>query len=308
MKNIGDISMENEIRNQKTVKQKKRWTHVFIVMATIVVAFSMIIFGLPLSKMFNFEINEMAAAKFSPSYAKVFMFLLLTFLYFVVIYISQRFIHKKPFKLLGFRKPIIHQIFIAFIIGAVINLVPFIIIILTGTNIEFASSIPEGTSILRVIMAYSYFFFVFLTVNSIGEELVFRCYPIEHLLDNRKILPYAIIVVAILFALLHFIVRAPSWSGFFTLSLTSILFSLIYLNWRSIWVLVGIHNGKNFMNLTFSENWEMGGLFTWTGDAMKGIAIYLNIYNYAVPIIAIVILYLMFKRSEIKMTQEITDH
>ncbi|RKZ68506.1 MAG: hypothetical protein DRQ48_08655 [Gammaproteobacteria bacterium] len=273
------------------------WRHVAIVAGTVIVAFSMILIGLPLSKVFGFEINEMAAARFSPSVPKVSLFLALCALYFVVIYLSQRFLHRSPFSALGFRRPMVRQALVAFLVGVAINLVPFLVIILTAQNMVYESSIPEGTALLRVVAAYAYFFLVFLTVNSIGEELVFRCYPIEQFIDDRKTLPWVIVVSAMVFAVLHFIVRAPSWSGFFALSLTSIFYSLVYLNWRSIWVLVGIHNGMNFINLTFSENWEMGGLFTWNGDAMPGLSIYLNVYQYAVPLLAIAFLIYRLRRS-----------
>ncbi|MCP4290792.1 MAG: CPBP family intramembrane metalloprotease [bacterium] len=278
---------------------KKR---ILIVTGTVVVAFSMIIIGLPLSKYLGFEINEMAAAGFSPSTAKVSMFLLLTALYFAVVYSSQRFLHKSPFKVLGFKKPVISHILIAFVIGIVINLVPFVITILTAKNMVYASAIPEGVSLLRVAIGYFFFFFIWLTVNSIGEELVFRSYPIEQFADKPRALPFVVLSAAIVFALLHFIVREPSLNGFFMLSITSIFYSLIYLNWRSIWVLVGIHNGMNFINLTFSENWEMGGLFTWNGEGMAGLDVYLNVYHFAVPIVAIAFLFRRHLRSQSSLT------
>ena len=275
-----------------------------IVAGTMIVAFSMIMIGLPMSKLLNFEIDEMAASGFSPSYAKVSLFLLLTLLYFVIIYLSQRFLHRAPFRLLGFQKPVTRHILIAFACGIAINLVPFAVIILTAKNMVYASSIPADVTLLRVVVAYGFFFCIWLTVNSIGEELVFRCYPIEQFADQPRALPVVIISSAIVFALLHFIVRKPSVTGFFMLSLTSISYSLIYLNWRSIWVLVGIHNGMNFINLTFSENWEMGGLFTWNGDGAVALSTYLNIYHFAVPIVGAAYLYLRYLRT--RAASEIT--
>ena len=289
--------MTAESNNETNVIAPNKWIHLVKVIGTIVVAFSMIMIGLPFSKLLGFEINEMAASRFSPSTPKVTLFLTLTALYFLVIYLAQRYVHRTSFRTLGFQSPMIRQALVAFFIGVTINLIPFIAIILTADNMVYGSTIPEGTSVLRVVVAYAYFFIVFLTVNSIGEELVFRCYPIEQIKDKPRMLSMVIVLVAIIFALVHFIVREPSLNGFFMLSLTSIFYSLIYLNWRSIWVLVGIHNGMNFSNLTFSENWEMGGLFTWNGDAMAGLSVYLDIYHFAVPIIAIVFLYWLFRRS-----------
>jgi membrane protease YdiL (CAAX protease family) len=286
-----------ESNNETNVVDPNKWIHLVKVIGTVVVAFSMIMIGLPISKLAHFEINEMAAARFSPSWPKVALFLGLTVLYFLVIYLSQRFVHKAPFRTLGFKDAMIRQALVAFLIGATINLIPFLVTILTAQNMAYESSVPDGTPLLRVAAAYAYFFFIFLTVNSIGEELVFRCYPIEHFQESPRTLSFVIVLFAVLFALLHFIVREPSWRGFFMLSLTSIFYSLIYLNWRSIWVLVGIHNGMNFVNLTFSENWEMGGLFTWNGDGMVGLSVYLDIYRYAVPVVGIAILFILFRRS-----------
>ncbi len=273
-----------------------KWAHLGKVIGIVVVAFSMILPGLPLSKLMGFEINEMAAARFSPSLPKVTLFLTLAGLYFLVIYLAQRYLHRTSFRTLGFQNLMIRQAIVAFFIGVIINLIPFITIILTADNMVYGSTIPPGTSMLRIVAAYTYFFIVFLNVNSIGEELVFRTYPLEQMMSKPRMLPITIVVLAIMFALLHFIVREPSLNGFFMLSLTSIFYSLIYLNWRSIWVLVGVHNGMNFSNLTFSENWEMGGLFTWNGDAMVGLSVYLNIYHFAVPIVAIVFLYWLYRR------------
>jgi membrane protease YdiL (CAAX protease family) len=289
--------MKTMPEDQTTGKSQNIWIHLLSVSGTVIVAFSMIMIGLPISKLLHFEINEMAAAGFSPSWPKVALFLGLTVLYFLVIYSSQRFIHKAPFRTLGFKNPMIRQALVAFLIGVTLNLIPFLVTILTAQNMVYGSAIPEGTQLLRITAAYAYFFLIFLTVNSIGEELVFRCYPIEHFQAKPRILAAVIVLMAVLFALLHFIVREPSWRGFFILSLTSIFYSLIYLNWRSIWVLVGIHNGMNFVNLTFSENWEMGGLFTWNGEGMAGLSVYLDIYRYAVPLVSIVILYILFRRS-----------
>jgi len=290
--------MQTAPESQTTGKPRNQWIHLLSVSGTVIVAFSMIMIGLPISKLLHFEINEMAAARFSPSWPKVALFLGLTVLYFLVIYSSQRFIHKAPFRALGFQNRMIRQALVAFLIGITINLIPFLVTILTAQNMVYGSAIPEGTPLLRVAAAYAYFFFIFLTVNSIGEELVFRCYPIEHFQDKPRTLFIVIVLVAVLFAVLHFIVREPSWRGFFMLSLTSIFYSLIYLNWRSIWVLVGIHNGMNFINLTFSENWEMGGLFTWNGDGMTGLSVYLDIYRYVLPVVGIALIFYKFRRSQ----------
>lgn len=273
------------------------WPHLLAVSGTVIVAFSMIMFGLPFSKLAGFEINEMAAARFSPSVPKVTLFVGLTLLYFLVIYLSQRFVHRAPFRALGFRETMLKSAIVAFFVGIALNLIPFLVTILTAKNMVYGSAIPDGTSLVRVLAAYAYFFVVFLTVNSIGEELVFRCYPIEHFQSKSRILAVVIVLMAVLFAVLHFIVREPSLHGFFMLSLTSIFYSLIYLNWRSIWVLVGIHNGMNFINLTFSENWEMGGLFTWNGEGMAGLSVYLDIYRFAVPVVGIIILYFRFRQG-----------
>jgi len=289
------VTTESNI--QPSAKPANLWVHLAQVIVTVIAAFSMIMFGLPISKLLNFEISEMAASRFSPSIPKVALFLTLTVMYFLVIYLSQRYVHKAPFRTLGFERPLLKKALVAFLIGVIINLVPFLLIILTAKNMEYGSAVPLGTSLVRVVAAYAYFLLVFLTVNSIGEELVFRTYPIEQFIHRPRILPFIMVLVAILFALLHFIVREPSLSGFFILSLTSIFYSLIYLNWRSIWVLVGIHNGMNFINLTFSENWEMGGLFTWNGDGLPGLSIYIDIYHYAVPIGAIIFLIWLFRRN-----------
>ncbi len=291
--------METQNPSRAADYKASTWKHGLTVAGTMIVAFSTIMLGLPFSKLMGFEINEMAAEHFSPSFAKVSLLLMLALTYFLVVGLSQRYIHKAPFRQLGFAVPVFKHILVAFAIGVAINLVPFLMIVLSAKNMVYASAIPAGTALITVVAAYAFFVLVWLTVNSIGEELIFRCYPLEHFIGRPRLLPYVILCAAIIFALLHFIVRAPSLPAFFSLSLTSIFYSVIYLNWRSIWVLVGIHNGMNFINLTFSENWKMGGLFTWNGDPVPWLGIYVNIYQYTVPIVAIVFLVLRYRRRQL---------
>jgi hypothetical protein len=42
----------------------------------------------------------------------------------------------------------------------------------------------------------------------------------------------------------------------------------------------------------------MGGLFTWNGDGMAGLSVYLDIYGYVVPVVGIAILFYKFRRTQ----------
>jgi membrane protease YdiL (CAAX protease family) len=91
--------------------------------------------------------------------------------------------------------------------------------------------------------------------------------------------------MGLIFTLGHFITRDFDIHYFIGLFGFSYIFSLLYFYSRSIWLVVGVHSGVNWINFTFfGTNWKMGGLYnikistlpSWIYD-YTGIFIYLII-------------------------------
>lgn len=85
-------------------------------------------------------------------------------------------------------------------------------------------------------------FMVFVPA-AVHEELLFRGYPFQKLLAwNRG---YAIVAVALLFAVLHMNNESVSLLGLFNIFLGGILLGLAYERYRRLWFPIGLHLAWN---------------------------------------------------------------
>lgn len=88
------------------------------------------------------------------------------------------------------------------------------------------------------------FFFV-VSINAVNEEIIFRGYVFQLFAERRS--PYAsVLVFSLIFALAHFANPNLSKLGFFNLFLAGVVFSLMYLRTKSLWLGIGFHTGWNF--------------------------------------------------------------
>ncbi|MCU1284806.1 MAG: protease, amino terminal family [Acidobacteriales bacterium] len=93
-----------------------------------------------------------------------------------------------------------------------------------------------------------------LTAAAMLEEVVFRGYPFQRLVDglsavdNAIHLPYgssAIAVLSLLFGAVHLHNPHATWLGAVNTVLIGVLFSIAYLRTRGLWLPFGIHLGWN---------------------------------------------------------------
>jgi membrane protease YdiL (CAAX protease family) len=100
--------------------------------------------------------------------------------------------------------------------------------------------------------------FGLLLLAALNEELVFRAFPLQILIDGIGEWP-AMIVMSVLFGALHISNPNSSILGTFNTILAGILLSLAYVRTRSLWLPYAIHVGWN-LGLGFVLGFALSGL------------------------------------------------
>jgi len=73
-------------------------------------------------------------------------------------------------------------------------------------------------------------------------------------------------ICAALFSMAHFIIEPPDYIHFFYRFSFGLLASIVFIFRRSLWGIVGLHTGWNFVAISVGENdWRNGGLLHLTG-------------------------------------------
>jgi membrane protease YdiL (CAAX protease family) len=88
--------------------------------------------------------------------------------------------------------------------------------------------------------------FVVLTIAATNEEIMFRGYPFQRLVESIGP-PGAIMILSVLFGFIHLGNPNSSWVGTANTALVGIPFSVAYLRTRMLWLPIGIHFAWNFV-------------------------------------------------------------
>jgi membrane protease YdiL (CAAX protease family) len=91
--------------------------------------------------------------------------------------------------------------------------------------------------------------------------LTFRVYPLEHLVDRQRRPILVVVLTALTFALIHHLVEPFSWQAFVSRVLAGLLLGFAYQRYRSLWLICGLHSGMNFIAVSVSGSWQLGGLW-----------------------------------------------
>lgn len=122
-----------------------------------------------------------------------------------------------------------------------------------------------------------YFIFIYAGV-ALMEEVIFRGYILTHLFESTSAF-WAITVSSFTFSILHAANDSFSWIAFGNLFLLGTALSLLFLQYRSIWLIIGIHFAWNFVqgniwgfNVSGKENtsimqWQYIEAGHWTGGS-----------------------------------------
>jgi membrane protease YdiL (CAAX protease family) len=225
----------------------------------------------------NIDPSSLQGIYFEVTFINTFLVLLFSGAVIGLIFLVQKFIHKKPIRTLGFSGEFKRNFIWGHIFGLLIGLIYISIIFLKAPVANVTYAVSENTSLFELADYYIFFFIFLLTLNSLKEELVYRAYPLEQLMNNKNILPYVIIVAALLFSLFHHFLEPFTWGAFVNRFLVGILTGILYSLSRSIWGIIGFHNGINLAEITFSGNWKIGGLFKLadsSGNLIENVALF----------------------------------
>jgi len=249
----------------KLVREKYKKHLAFKILMVVIVVLSSVAIMLPLMQLaaiFGINVRENTGINFKPDFGSIFFFFLFGILSIIIIWLAQKYIHQKPLRELRFSSKIGRDLFFGFLLGIIIVAIINIIYGLSAETIEYIPiTVPDNISVVSYIGYYIYFIIGFIVWNSFIEEFGMRVYPIEKL--KNYINPHIIFVImGIIFALGHFIAREFDTHYFISLFGFSYVFSLLYFYSRSIWLVVGVHSGVNWINFTFfGTNWKMGALY-----------------------------------------------
>ena len=106
-------------------------------------------------------------------------------------------------------------------------------------SFSLAQSSPEKVALAGV------FLFFLLAVAAIDEELVFRGYPFQRLVDSGGPIA-AVLAVSVLFGVAHLGNPFHDWISTTNTILVGVLLAVCYLRTRSLWLPIGIHFAWNY--------------------------------------------------------------
>ena len=103
---------------------------------------------------------------------------------------------------------------------------------------------------LELLLSGMFFVFLFL-ISSANEELTFRGYPFQRLVDSVGTVG-AIIILSVLFGFVHWLNPHHTWISTMNTMLIGVGFCIAYIRTRGLWVPIGLH---------FSWNLSQGFIF-----------------------------------------------
>lgn len=176
---------------------------------------------------------------------------------------AQALLSRSGFVRARIRPPAPNLFWMGFIGGAMLKGLATAAWLIHSPEITLSFSTVSATF---VEWAPYWLWFVFaLVLNSLSEELVFRAFPLENL--RTVFSPTTIVIVSgLLFAGMHLAIEEPDiWSFLYRLSF-GILAGFIYRRTGSLWQIVCLHTGWNFMAWTISDSdWRLGTLIQTAG-------------------------------------------
>jgi membrane protease YdiL (CAAX protease family) len=260
-----------------------------VVFSTLIASYSSLLIAVALAKRLGLDPAELQGSRFVLTSLTIGLFLLYHTVQALIVFTSQRAVHRRSFADLGFRAPVLRGWVVGFALGAAIPASAFLVTLATGRHLSVSWSVPPDVSIAAFFAYYCCFFVLFLNANSFGEELVFRCYPIEQFRGQPTKTVLVIVLSTTVFAAIHFIIGAFDAGWLARMLFGSILFSTAYLLYRSLWLVVGLHSGVNFVSFSLADNWKMGGLIELSGSMPPPIASQLAMLCTYVMVLAVMI-------------------
>lgn len=219
----------------QSARPRSPWLRLVAVLMTLSIVCGMALALPGVAEQFGVDPNDLqGTTPVAPSFPTLTLFLVWQALLALVVFASQRVVHRRSFLDLGFRAPALRHLVIGFAAGMAVVAAPLTADLMTG-SMSMEWSVPAGVSAVA-LAGYCCFFLVLLTINSFGEELVFRCYPIEQFRDSQAMMAVAVMVAMVVFAALHFVVAELSLGRFIFMVAFACLYVSVYVYYRSIWL------------------------------------------------------------------------
>lgn len=248
---------------KKIRKAYEKFLSVKLITVTIVVflSFAVMLPVIKIAELFGVNIRENTGLNFDVTFGNVFFFFLFGICSIGIIWLAQKYIHRKKLSELGFKGKVWSPILIGFIIGAILVSIKNVVLILNAENVEYIKVTSEDVSILTYLGYYFYFIIGFIFWNSFIEELGTRAYPIHKL--KKYLNPHIIfIIMGLIFTLGHFVLNDFNLGYLLSLFVASYVYSLLYYYSNSIWLTVGMHSGVNWIGFSFfGTSWKLGALY-----------------------------------------------
>ncbi|AEA43017.1 CPBP family intramembrane glutamic endopeptidase [Fluviicola taffensis] len=246
----------------RTLYEEKLTVKLITVFLVVLASLAILIPIVQLALLFGVDLMNNNGVRMKVDFGNVFFFFLFGASSIGIIWLAQKYLHKRTLADLGFRTKILTLFFIGFLVGVLMVGLEYLVLGMSASEVKFVSVIPSNSSIPVYIGYYIYFFFGMLIWNSLIEELGCRAYPIEAL--RKHLNPHIIFtLMGVLFTLGHFVVRDFDISYAISLFITSYALSGIYYYSGSIWLVIGVHTGMNWFGFSFGgnvDNWKLGAL------------------------------------------------
>jgi membrane protease YdiL (CAAX protease family) len=161
-------------------------------------------------------------------------------------YICTRWLNRKPFAAVGlwFHSRAVSEVMWGILLGFLMMGFIFIVLALSG-NIEVEFLGLGAGDIIGILLSSV----VMFGAGAMLEEVVFRGYPFQTLIQGLTLLP-AVILMAVLFSAAHLGNPNTSTFGIVNIGLASIWLSFAYLQTKGLWLPFGLHFGWNFSQTT----------------------------------------------------------
>lgn len=164
-------------------------------------------------------------------------------------------IDRRPYALLGldFKRHALKDYGHGFLLGIANFMVIFLILLAAGhVNIRMA---PLNPLLIKSLLSY----FIAFNCAAMFEELLNRGYPFQAFMEGTR--PWiATVVVSLTFVGGHASNPGFAWNNAVFFFIHSVLYCILYLMTRSIWVPIGFH---------FSWNWIQGSILGLTVSGME---------------------------------------
>ncbi|MBI9055088.1 MAG: CPBP family intramembrane metalloprotease [Bacteroidales bacterium] len=233
--------MENQNTTQKPAI-KKTWLRILLYMLAFlfVLIITEGIMSVLMSRILDVDIFSLAELVIQPDFLHIHILMQLTSLIttFIITAVFRKYIDRQSIVSMGLStKGRYLDMVNGFLVGLLLISVGFIILILTK-NLEIESVVYNSK-----VVIYSFIFFLFAAMV---EEIVFRGYILNNLLNSMKNKYIALLISALLFALIHGLNPNLSFLSMLNLIIAGLALGITYIYTKNLWFPILLHVSWNY--------------------------------------------------------------